>query len=214
MKKIRVMIADDQELMCDGLKTILNNEEDMEVIAVVYDGLKAFEAACELHPDIILMDIRMPVMDGAESTRLVKKHCPQVKIIMLTTFDDDEYVLEALKNGANGYLLKSIRAEKLIGCIRDAAADIFSMNIDIASKFASKLAALTVPKEKISVGDFSEREVQVAELLAAGCTNREIAAALSIAEGTVKNYISIIYEKLGTSERVKASAVINKFLKK
>ncbi len=212
MEKIRIMIADDQPLMCDGLKTILENEEGIEVIATVGDGLKAYELGCQLKPDVILMDIRMPVMDGVESVRLIKRQHPEIIVIILTTFDDDEYILDALTNGANGYLLKSIQTEKLIRCIKDSVAGIFSMNKDIASKLAARLSGINTTKIENSIKDLSERELEIAGLIAQSYSNREIAAKLFITEGTVKNYISTIYEKIGSNDRVKAASMLRELL--
>jgi Response regulator containing a CheY-like receiver domain and an HTH DNA-binding domain len=212
MDKIRIMIADDQPLMCDGLKTILENEEDIEIVATVGDGLKAYELGCQLKPDVILMDIRMPVMDGVESVRLIKRQCPEIIVIILTTFDDDEYVLDALSYGANGYLLKSIQTEKLIRCVKDSVAGIFSMNKDIASKLAARLSGVSTVKKENLIEELSERESEIAGLIADSYSNREIAAKLFIAEGTVKNYISTIYEKIGTNDRTKAVKILKELL--
>ncbi len=214
MEKIRIMIADDQPLMCDGLKTILENEEGMEVVATAGDGLKAYELGCQLKPDVILMDIRMPVMDGVESVRLIKRQHPEIIVIILTTFDDDEYILDALVNGANGYLLKSIQTEKLIRCVKDSVAGIFSMNKDIAAKLAASLSGgntVTAKRENF-ISELSDRESEVAGLIAQSYSNREIAAKLFITEGTVKNYISTIYEKIGTNDRVKAAKMLRELL--
>lgn len=214
MNKIRVMVADDQTLMCDGLKTILENEEDIEVVSTASDGLQAFELCCTLKPDVVLMDIRMPVMDGVESTRLIKKECPEVIVIMLTTFDDDEYIIEALSYGANSYLLKSIQTDKLLSCLRDAVAGIFSMNADVAKKVASRLSVSGIGNKQVSITEFSNREVEVARLMVEGYSNKEIASTIFITEGTVKNYISTIYDKLGTNDRVKAVNLLAKILSK
>lgn len=211
MKKTRIIIADDQALMRDGLKTILENEENFEIVALAEDGLKALELSKELKPDMILMDIRMPVMDGVECVRHIKKELAETKVIMLTTFNDDEYIMEALSYGADGYLLKSIQAQTLIDCINDTLSGIFTMNSDIASKVASNLSNASIFKgrgKNILYDDFTEREAETAACMIEGLTNREIAAKLCITEGTVKNYISVIYEKLGTNERIKAVTLL------
>jgi DNA-binding NarL/FixJ family response regulator len=212
MDKIRVMIADDQPLICDGLRTILENEEDIQVVATVEDGLKAYELGCRLKPDVILMDIRMPLMDGVESVRLLKRDCPDIIVIILTTFDDDDYILDALTYGANGYLLKSTRTEKLISCIKDSVSGLFTMNRDVASKLAARLSTGSTAKRDIEIRDLTERESEIAGLMADSCSNREIAAKLYITEGTAKNYISTIYEKIGTNDRVKAVKILKDLL--
>lgn len=205
-----ILIADDQSLMRDGLKTILENEPDMSVIGAVDNGMSAYKMALELLPDIILMDIRMPFVDGVESTRLIKKEHPEIIIILLTTFDDDEYIVDALKYGANGYLLKNIETDNLINCIRKSVSGIALMDKNIISKISRKLNKLpdeidVMPK----LEDFSEREIEIMKLMLKDYSNREIADTCFITEGTVKNYITSIYHKLNTNDRKKATNILN-----
>jgi DNA-binding NarL/FixJ family response regulator len=206
MSKIRILIADDQVLMRDGLKTILNLEEDMEVVGIAQNGLEAFETAKSLNPDVVLMDIRMPVMDGVESVKLIKKSIPKTVVIMLTTFDDDEYIIEALSFGANGYLLKNIPADKLIDAIRDGVRGNLLMPATIAAKLAARLSQNSFEKKVDNklINELSERELEIAKLLVKGLTNRQISSQLYISEGTVKNYISSIYSKIEISDRTQA----------
>lgn len=206
MNKIRVLIADDQTLMRDGLKTILDLEDDIEVAGLAENGLEAYELAGTIRPDVVLMDIRMPVMDGVESTRLIKRDYPNTVVVILTTFDDDDYIIQALSNGASGYILKDIQGDKLIEAVRDSIKGGIMMPAQIAAKIAARLSLVSDPR--VGFEDlnqtFSEREKEIICLLVKGLNNRQIAASLHLTEGTAKNYISTIYSKIGISDRVKA----------
>jgi DNA-binding NarL/FixJ family response regulator len=211
MKKIRILIADDQTLMRDGLKTIFDLEDDMEVIAVAENGEQALQLTRDLHPDIVLMDIRMPVMDGVESTRLIKKQFPEVIVIILTTFNDEEYIIQALNFGASGYLLKDIPGERLIQAVRDSITGNLMMPSSVAAKLAGRLSNMR-KAETERIKELSEREIEIAKLIVSGKSNRDIANMLYITEGTVKNYISAIYNKVGTSDRTKAIKLLKVLL--
>lgn len=203
---IKVLIADDQTLMRDGLKTILDLEEDIEVIATAENGEIAFQKSIELTPDVILMDIRMPIMNGVDSVKKIKSILPKVAVIMLTTFDDDEYIIEALSNGASGYLLKDMPSEKLIEAIRDSLKGQLFIPTNIAAKLISRLYEKEASKNTLKRDlSLSERELQVSSLLIEGYNNKQISSKLFISEGTVKNYISNIYRKIGISDRTKAA---------
>jgi DNA-binding NarL/FixJ family response regulator len=221
---IKIMIADDQRLMREGLKTILELEEDLEVAAMAENGQDALDKIEEVRPDVVLMDIRMPVMNGVECTRIIKQKYPGIKVLILTTFDDDEYIFDGLKNGAVGYLLKAVPSEKLVSSIRDAYIGSMIMQPEIAAKIVSHITAAPaapapVPKQESTAGkvnpayELTEREIEVLGLVAKGFSNREIARELYISEGTVKNYISSLYEKLDIAERSNLSmfALENKF---
>lgn len=214
MNKIKILIVDDQTLMRDGLKTILELEDNMEVIGTAKNGQEAIEFCNKKVPDLILMDIRMPIMDGVCSTKIIKSLYPDTIILILTTFNDDEYIIDALSYGASGYILKDIEGDALIKAINDAIKGSFMLPSDIAIKIAKRLTKnnIVTQEEKQSLKEFSEREIEIAKLIAAGLSNKQIAAALFISEGTVKNYISNIYSKLGTSDRMGASLTIKKVL--
>lgn len=203
---IRIMIADDQRLMREGLKTILELENDIQVIGLAENGRDLLDIIEIDIPDVILLDIRMPVMDGVECTKQIKQKCLDIKVLILTTFDDDDYIIEALSNGADGYLLKDLSAEKLISSIRD----LYHGNAILQPEIAAKLVShITRPQKKGSQeldsrDELTDREKEVLTLVARGMGNREIANALFISEGTVKNYISSIYNKLQISDRAKA----------
>ena len=213
---IRVVIADDQTLMRDGLQTIIDLQDDMEVVGVAEDGEQACELARALQPDLILMDIRMPRRDGIESTRHIRREQPATAVLILTTFDEDEYIIEGLASGACGYLLKDLPARKIVEAIRDAVRGQLMLPAVVAAKLASRLSFLSGaspevldPKRLRSEGiRFTDREKKVILLMLEGHSNREIAGILFMSEGTVKNYVSVIYQKIGTNDRAKALLVL------
>jgi len=217
--QIKILIVDDQRLMRDGLKTILSLEKDIEVVGTAENGQDALGKISELLPDIVLMDIRMPVMNGVECTGIVKKKFPDIKVLILTTFDDDEYIIDCLKNGAEGYLLKDMPSEKLIDCIRDIYKGNSIMQPEIAAKVISHIKGAVSSKNNTEIthstlDELTEREKEVLRLVAKGFSNGEIAETLYISEGTVKNYISSIYSKTGINERSKVVlfAIENNFV--
>jgi DNA-binding NarL/FixJ family response regulator len=206
--KIKIMITDDQRLMREGLKTILDLEQDMTVVQMAENGQDALDQIRGSQPDVVLMDIRMPVMDGVECTRMIKQQYPDIKIIILTTFDDDEFIIEALKNGAAGYILKDLSSDKLVRAIRDAYEGNSIMQPEIAAKVISYITGTAKsPAEKAGPAAFpenlTEREMDVLRLVGKGMSNVEIAQNLYISEGTVKNYISSLYGKLELNDRSK-----------
>jgi DNA-binding NarL/FixJ family response regulator len=216
MKQIRILIADDQTLMRDGLKTILDLEDDIEVVGLAENGLQAYETAGVLQPDVVLMDIRMPVMDGVESTRLIKRDYPGIAVIILTTFNDDDYIIQALSNGASGYILKDIPGDRLIDAVRDGVKGNLIMPAQVAAKIAARLSLFSDSKRdaNISRQAFSDREREIISLLVKGFNNKQIATSLYITEGTVKNYISTIYSKIGISDRAKAVVYLKEAIEK
>jgi DNA-binding NarL/FixJ family response regulator len=208
MDKIRVLIVDDQTLMRDGLKTILNLEENIEVAAVAKDGEEALEVCSSMIIDVVLMDIRMPKMNGVQCTKEIKRKYPSISVLILTTFDDDEYITEALSNGASGYILKDIEGDALVKAVTDAYKGNFILPSNIAIKLARSITSQNSAAEveeaqlaKDTLSDLSERELEIAKMIAQGFTNKQIATALYISLGTVKNYVSNIYSKIGVSER-------------
>jgi DNA-binding NarL/FixJ family response regulator len=203
MEKIKIMIADDQRLMREGLCTILELEKDFRVVGLAADGLEAMELSRAETPDIILMDIRMPTMDGVEATGRILAENPAVNIIILTTFDDDDLIISALKAGARTYLLKDLPSEKLVETIRAIYRGDILMQPTIAAKLVQRAvgtddghkSGLTLAEE------LTKREKTILSLMTEGCSNSEIAARLFLSEGTVKNHISAIYAKLGINDR-------------
>jgi DNA-binding NarL/FixJ family response regulator len=201
------MIVDDQRLMREGLHTILDMESDLDVVGLAENGQVALDLAASLQPDVILMDIRMPVMDGVECTRLITQMLPNTKVLILTTFDDDEYIIDALHHGAVGYLLKDMPSDRLVTAIRDVhLGHGIMMPSEIASRIISRISSgLRTGKgdQQIAIDELTDREIEVLRLIAEGKNNREIAAELFLSEGTVKNHVSAIYDKTGISERSK-----------
>lgn len=217
MNKIRILIADDQTLMRDGLKTILDLEEDMEVVGTAGNGLQAYQMIETLQPDIVLMDIRMPEIDGVTGTKMIKSKYPHIVVIILTTFNDEEYIIQALTFGASGYLLKDMQGDKLIQAIRESASGNLIMPASVAAKLAARLAYVSHKNgqpELEKIPALSEREKEIAWLLIKGISNRQMAASLYISEGTVKNYVSSIYNKIGLNDRIKAVQYLKAYLQK
>ena len=203
---IKVLIVDDQELFRESLKVVLSVSEHIRVTDAVSGVSQALKSAEQERPDVVLMDIRMPGMDGVEGTRLFKKRWPDVKIIVLTTYDDDEYIFGALKNGAIGYLLKGSSISKLSENIRIAYEDGAIITPTVATKvihqfshMAQGTSRLQVDKE--AVKDISRSEWQIIQTVGSGMSNKEIAQELSLSEGTIRNSISNILFKLGLRDR-------------
>ena len=206
--KIRVMLVDDQRLMRDGLRTILELEDDIEIAGEANDGQAALDAYEDIQPDVVLMDIRMPVMDGVEATHRMMERWSDARVIILTTFDDNAYIFEGLRAGALGYLLKDVSGEELAEAIRTVAGGGALIEPSVARKVVAEFARLAVPAQPAPgalAEPLSEREIDVLKLLAEGLTNKEIAARLYLAEGTVKNYVTNILQKIGARDRTQAA---------
>ena len=203
---IKVLIADDQELIRQSLRIVLGVEKDLEVLDCVANGVEVIRSVRKEKPDVILMDIRMPEMDGVVCTRIIKENYPDIKIIILTTFDDDEYVFNALKYGASGYLLKGISTRELAEDIRKVYHGTALINEDIASKVLklfSQMAQsnLAIQVEESQTSSLKPAEKQIIALVGRGMSNKEIAGKLKLSEGTVRNSLSVILSKLGLRDR-------------
>lgn len=203
MKPIKILLAEDQTLMREGLRTILETESDFRVVGETADGKAAVKLASQLKPDIILMDVQMPQMNGVEATAAICRSWPEARVIILTTFDRDDYVFQGVRAGAVGYLLKDLPAEKLVETIRRVHGGEVFIQPEIASR--TLRAALHSPGDLIE--PLSEREREVLVMLAQGIPNKEIADKLHIAEGTVKNHVSNILAKLQASNRTQAANI-------
>jgi two-component system, NarL family, response regulator DegU len=198
---IRILLCEDQTLVRHGLRTILELEPGMAVVGEAADGEEAVQRALELRPDIVLMDIQMPRRGGVEATALITAACPQTRVIVLTTFDYEEYVFDAVKAGAMGYLLKDVPVPELMDTIRRVHAGESFIQPRVASKLLLEFGRRSrTPAED----ELTEREREVLNLLAAGASNREIGARLYLAEGTVKNHVSNILSKLHAANRTHA----------
>ena len=205
-QKLRIMIADDQELIRESLSIILSQNADMEVTGLAENGAELLSLIKKAPPDIVLMDIRMPELDGVAATHAIKEQWPQVRIIILTTFDDDEYVFNALKYGASGYLLKGVSVAELSNAIRTVAHGGAMINPGIVTKvvhFFNQMAQSSVKQDDaaIDAGSLSRTERNIALLVGHGLSNKEIAARLSLSEGTVRNGLSSALSKLGLRDR-------------
>jgi len=205
---IRILLVDDQRLMRDGLRTLLELEDDIEVVGEAQNGQEALAAFAELAPDIVLMDVNMPGMDGVEATRQLNSLHRDPKVIILTTFDNDEYVFEGLRAGALGYLLKAASGEELANAIRTVMQGDALLDPAVTRKVMSQFARLSAPARPVNAGlaePLTEREMDVLRALADGLSNREIADRLFLAEGTVKNYVTNILGKIGVRDRTQAA---------
>lgn len=205
---VTVLVADDQRLVREGIASLLELQEGIRVVGMATNGEEAVSQALALHPDVILMDVRMPQLDGISATQQIHKQAPECQILMLTTFDDEEYIVKSLTAGARGYLLKDIPAQDLAQAVRLTHAGIYQLSPSVAGKLVGQLATVkpgAAVKAAIPHIDLTEREMEVLRLVATGATNREIAGKLSVSEGTVKNHMSSILTRLGLRDRLQAA---------
>ena len=212
--KIKVLIVDDQEILSEGIRSVLSTSDELEVVATACDGQDALEKMKKVLPDVVLLDIRMPNMNVVVTTGEINALYPDVKVLILTTFDDSDYILSALNNGACGYLLKDIGAPALIDAIKNAYAGDTILPAKIAKKISDAAKMVTSDREiklRRAYG-LSDREVEIALMLYEGFNNRQIASALNLSEGTARNYISAIYMKLGCDNRASAVAAMKEIL--
>ena len=201
---IRVLVADDQSMVRAGFRMLLGGEEDMEVVAEASNGLEAVDKAGRFHPGIILMDIRMPELDGLQATRRILATDPATRILILTTFDLDEYVFEALRAGASGFVLKDDSPEQLIAAVRTVAAGEALLSPAITKRVIQKFAGIQRPAAPKEFEELSERERDVFRLMSHGLSNAEIGKELYISETTVKTHVTHILQKLNLRDRVQA----------
>ena len=214
-RKIRVLLADDQSILADGIKSVLSSCPDLEVVGIASDGFEALQLTESCSPDVVLMDIRMPNMNGVIATQEIKRRRPDVKVLILTTFDDSDYILNAINNGASGYLLKDTSSAALIDAIKNAYEGDTILPSKIAKRIADAARMVSSDREiklKRAFG-LSDREVEIAIMIYEGFTNKQIASALKLTDGTARNYISSIYEKMGASSRTDAVEVMKETIK-
>ena len=199
------MICDDQDIVRDGLRLLLKLERDIEILGVARDGAEAVELALKLHPDLVLMDLKMPIVNGVEATREIKNRLPEVKILVLTTYATDEWVLDAIRAGASSYLLKDASREDLLKAIRGTLAGKTFLDPSVAGKLTGEVCN---PNSRISdyvQSKLTNREIEVLRLVIRGMTNEEIAAEMFLSEGTVRNYISSLINKLDVTDKTQAA---------
>ncbi|MFZ5909313.1 MAG: response regulator [Chloroflexota bacterium] len=202
---IKLLICDDQYVVREGLKAIFETDRNLQVVGTAADGAEALELIPQLRPDLVLMDLKMPVMNGVQATRHIRQKYPEVRILVLTTYDADEWVFDAIRSGAAGYLLKDTQREALIAAVKDTMAGKTPVDSAVAGKLFAQVVQGTPGPQSSLIDTLTEREKDILRLLGAGLSNADIAARLYFSEGTVRNYISSILEKLGVSDRTQAA---------
>ena len=211
---INVLIADDQILFADNLKLMLETlTEDIKVVDIAHNGSEATEMSERYKPDIILMDVRMPIKDGVEATKEIKHFLPSTKIIMLTMFVDDQYVEDALRNGAEGYLLKNIKPNQLISAIRavnEGSVLLSPLLVNYIKKQDNEQISPEMEEFRKSIAAMGNREKEILNLIAKGYNNKKISETLFISDATVRNYVSLIYAKLGSNNRLEVMSLAKK----
>jgi DNA-binding NarL/FixJ family response regulator len=204
---IRLLSCDDQDIVCEGLRAMLAPVPQIEVVGVAKDGLEAVDQVRRFQPDLVLMDLKMPRMNGIQATKMIREQFPDVRVLVLTTYDADEWVINAIRNGAAGYLLKDTPQEDLVKAIFNTLKGWHPIDPQVAGRILERVASQpdsTLPDQKL-ISQLSEREREVLRLLANGLGNAEIARTLFLSEGTIKNYVSVIFSKLGVSDRTQAA---------
>lgn len=204
--KIKVLVVDDQVELAKEIKAVVESDADLEVIGIAVDGFSALEKMHETPVDVVLLDIRMPNMNGVVATQRIKTEFPNSKVVILTTFDDSDYILNAINYGASGYLLKDIGASALIDAVKNAYNGDTVLPAKIAKRITDAAKNVSADREiKLArIFALSDREVQIALMIYEGFTNRQISSALKLSEGTTRNYVSSIYEKLHCENRTEA----------
>jgi two-component system, NarL family, response regulator LiaR len=201
---MKVMICDDQAIVRDGLELLLKLEKDIEVVGLAQDGAQAVDLVENTHPDLVLMDLLMPGVNGVEATRTIRAKHPEIKVLVLTTFDDDEWVFDAIRAGASGYLLKDTPRGKLIEAIRGTVAGKTFVDPAVAGKLLEQAVSPQVQPATKVTEKLTERETEVLRLMARGLNNLDIASHLHLSEGTVRNHVSAIFTKLEVADRTQA----------
>jgi DNA-binding NarL/FixJ family response regulator len=204
---IKLLICDDQYVVREGLKAIFETDKSLQVVGTAADGAKALELIPQLRPDLILMDLKMPIMNGIQATRHIRQKYPDVKILVLTTYDADEWVFDAIRSGAAGYLLKDTQREALIAAVKDTMGGKNPVDPAVAGKLFAQVVQGTPSPQSTLVDTLTEREKDILRLLGAGLSNADIAARLYFSEGTVRNYVSSILDKLGVADRTQAAVL-------
>lgn len=201
----KILICDDQKIVCEGLQTILNADEELEVVGTAHNGVEALDLVPKLLPDLVLMDLKMPEMDGVLATRKLTDAYPDIYVLVLTTYDDDEWIFDAIRSGAAGYLLKDTPPAELIKSIKGTLQGKSFIDPQVAGKLLSEYAENFGRSQPPTHYTFTERERDILTLLSQGLSNAEIAEKLFLAEGTVRNYTSVLLKKLGVADRTQAA---------
>jgi len=204
---MKILLCDDQAVIRDGMEMLLQLEKDFQIVGTAQDGYEAVELTETKQPDLILMDLKMPGMNGIEATREIRKKHPDIKILVLTTYDDDEWVFDAIRAGASGYLLKDTPRQKIVEAIRGTMEGKSFVDPAVAGKLLNQVSNNQTQPASILTDKLTERELDVLRLLAKGMTNTDIAGQLHLSDGTVRNHVSAILEKLGVSDRTQAAVI-------
>jgi len=205
---IRVLICDDQAIVCDGLEAILSTDREIEVVGLAANGAQAVELAQKTKPDLVLMDLKMPGMNGIQATQAIREQLPDTRVLVLTTYEDDEWVFDAIRSGAAGYMLKDTPRDRLIPAIKGTVAGETHIDPVVAGKLFKHIAQERMEQpESFLAAELSEREREVLQLIAYGFSNAEIAQKLHLSDGTVRNYVSALFAKLGVSDRTQAAVL-------
>ena len=209
---IRVLLCDDQVIVTDGLQLILETDPDIKVVGVAGDGARALELIPKVTPDIVLMDLKMPIMNGVHATYAIRRDYPSVPVLVLTTFADDEWVLDAVRSGAAGYLLKDTPRDRLIAAVKDTLQGKTYVDLQVAGKLFSQIVQPTMDTSALKISEpLSKRELGILQLMSLGLNYSEIAERLFLSEGTVRNYASAIFAKLGVADRTQAVVLALRF---
>jgi DNA-binding NarL/FixJ family response regulator len=204
---MKVIICDDQTIVRDGLAMMLKLEPDIEVVGTAEDGAAAVEMVEKAKPDLVLMDLKMPMMNGVEATRRIRTRHPEIKVLVLTTYDDDEWVFDAIRAGACGYLLKDTSREEVVRAVKGTAAGKTFVDPSIAGKVLRQAAGQQTQATSLITEKLTEREIEVLRLIAAGLSNADISEQLFLSEGTVRNHVSAILSKLDVADRTRAAVI-------
>jgi DNA-binding NarL/FixJ family response regulator len=204
---VRVLICDDQVVVCEGLRAILSTATGIEVVGIAHDGEEAVKLVAELAPDVALMDLKMPQMNGVQATRVIRAQYPQTRVLVLTTYDFDDWVFDAIRAGAAGYLLKDTPRDALVSSILGTASGKTYVDPAVAGKLFSQVSRGSAPPSQELTNILSERELDVLRLVACGLSNTDIAQKLFLSEGTVRNYVSAILTKLEVADRTQAAVL-------
>jgi DNA-binding NarL/FixJ family response regulator len=204
---MKVVICDDQAIVRDGLEMLLKLEPDVEVVGVAEDGAAAIDMVARKKPDLVLMDLKMPIMNGVEATRQIQAKYPEVKVLVLTTYDDDEWVFDAIQAGASGYLLKDTPRNEVVKAIRGTVAGKAYVDPSVAGKVLRQASGRQTQPATLIASKLTDREIEVLRLVARGLSNTDIADRLFLSEGTVRNHVSAILAKLGVSDRTQAAVI-------
>jgi NarL family two-component system response regulator LiaR len=204
---MKVIICDDQAIIRDGLAMLLKLEPDIEVVGVAANGAAAIDMVEDKKPDIILMDMKMPIMNGVEATRQIRARYPEVKVLVLTTYADDEWVFDAIQAGASGYLLKDTPREELIKAVRGTASGKTYVDPSIAGKVLEQVSSHQTQPATLITSKLTDREIKVLRLISKGFSNADIAEQLFLSDGTVRNHVSAILSKLGVTDRTQAAVI-------